>query len=311
MSLVQDFSLPSSDGVHALHVREWLPETENPKAVVQLVHGIAEHIGRYDPFARFLAGQGYYVCGDDHLGHGATAAGPEELGYTCGSGGWDRMVQDVRLLREQVGKRFPGVPYVLMGHSMGSFLSRTYLIRYPGTVDACILSGTGQQAPALVAVGRLIARLEKARLGEKGRSSLIQKLCFGAYNNRFRPVRTANDWISRDEAVVDAYNADPFCQFWPTVTLFGNMMDGIRFIQAPEHLKQMDVNTPILFFSGDQDPVGDAGAGVKKAYQSFLNAGCQKVELKLYPGGRHEMLNETNREEVFADVLAWLEKTLF
>lgn len=306
----QEFYFPSTDGVHSVHVQEWLPG-QTPRAVVQIVHGIAEYVGRYDHFARFLAFHGFYVCGDDHLGHGKTAANSDELGYTAERGGWSYMVDDVHALRVQTGEKYPDLPYLLLGHSMGSFISRTYLIRYPGTVDACALSGTGQQAPALVAFGSMFAKLERKRLGSHGRSGLVQKLCFGAYNNQFKPVRTPNDWISRDEKVVDAYNADPFCQFWPTVTLFGDMMGGIKFITDPDNLKQMDLNTPVLFFSGAQDPVGDSGKGVQKAYQSFLDAGCRNVSIRLYPNGRHEILNELNREEVYADVLAWMEDTLF
>ena len=310
MSTAQEFYFPSSDGVHSVHVQEWLPEGQ-PRAVVQLVHGIAEHVARYDHLARFLTAHGYYVCGDDHLGHGKTAAGPDELGYTSEQDGWTHMVDDLHALRRLTGEKYPGIPYLLLGHSMGSFLSRTYLIRYPGDVDACALSGTGQQAPALVAFGALFAKLERARLGSHGRSALIQKLCFGAYNNQFKPVRTPNDWISRDDAVVDAYNADPFCQFWPTVTLFGDMMGGIKLIAAPDNLSKMDKATPVYFFSGALDPVGDSGKGVQRAYQSFLNAGCQDVSIHLYPNGRHEILNELNREEVYSDLLAWMESRLF
>lgn len=310
MSSTQEFYFPSSDGVHSVHVQEWLPDGQ-PRAVVQLVHGIAEHVSRYDHFARFLTAHGYYVCGDDHLGHGKTASTSEELGYTCERDGWIHMVDDLYALRRLTGEKYPGIPYLLLGHSMGSFLSRTYLIRYPGTVDACALSGTGQQAPALVSFGSLFAKLERARLGPHGRSGLIQKLCFGAYNNQFKPVRTPNDWISRDKTVVDAYNADPFCQFWPTVTLFGDMMSGIKLIADPSNLAKMDKTTPVYFFAGAQDPVGDSGKGVQKAYRSFLDAGCQDVSIRLYPNGRHEILNELNREEVYADLLTWMEAKLF
>lgn len=310
MCVTREFYFDSSDGVHQLHAQEWLPSGQ-PRGVVQLVHGIAEHVGRYDGFARFLAERGFYVCGDDHLGHGRTARGPEELGFTCEQDGWRIMADDVRALRERTGGRYPGLPYLLLGHSMGSFLARTYLIRYPGTVDACALSGTGHQSRALIAFGRAVIALERARLGAQGRSRLVQKLCFGAYNLQFRPVRTANDWISRDEQVVDAYNADPCCQFQPTTALFGDMMDGLRFITDPQNLARMNPATPILFFSGDQDPVGGSGAGVKRAYHAFRKAGCTDVTMKLYPGGRHEMLNETNRDQVYRDVLAWMERVLF
>ena len=308
MARTGEFYFLSSDGKNQVHVQEWLPDSGLPRGVVQLVHGIAEYVGRYHDFACFLADHGFYVVGDDHLGHGKTAANADELGYTAPSGGWDRMVDDIFRLRTLTGEKYPALPYVLLGHSMGSFLARTYLIQHPGTVTACALSGTGQNPPALVALGRLVARLERARLGDHGRSGLIQQLCFGAYNGQFKPTRTNNDWICRDEAVVDAYCADPFCQFWPTVTLFGDMMGGLKFIADPRNLAKMDKCTPVLFFAGDQDPVGASGKGVQKAYQSFLDAGCTDVSIRLYPGGRHEILNETNRAEVYDDVLAWIEE---
>ena len=302
-----EFTFLSSDGTHQVHVQEWLPDCPIPRGVVQIVHGIAEYMGRYHDFACFLARHGFYVVGEDHLGHGKTAADDRELGYTAAQNGWDRMTEDVFLLRSKVKERYPNLPYVLLGHSMGSFLARTYLIRYPGTVTACVLSGTGENPPALVTLGRLLAKEERVRLGDHGRSKLIQSMCFGAYNGQFKPTRTNNDWICRDEAVVDAYCADPLCQFWPTVTLFGDMMDGLRFNANPKHLARMDKQTPIFFFSGDRDPVGDSGKGVEKVRRAFVKAGCRDVTLRLYPEGRHEMLNETNRAEVYQDVLDWIE----
>jgi alpha-beta hydrolase superfamily lysophospholipase len=306
MSSSQEFHFPSADGTASLYGRVWTPDEGRPTAVVQLVHGISEHIGRYDPFTQFLAEHGFVVTAEDHLGHGHTAPDADALGYTADRDGWVKMTDNVHALYERTRKQYPDLPYLLVGHSMGSFLARSFLIRFPGAVDACALLGTGQQSAPVLAGGLAACDLERLRLGKHGRSPILQSLCFGAYNKCFQPNRTPSDWVSSDPAVVDAYMADPFCQVIPTVTLMHDMLWGIRFNQKRSNLAQMDPKTPILFLSGALDPVGNNGAGVKKAYQSFLDAGCQDVTLKLYPEGRHEMLNERNRSQVFDDLLDWL-----
>ena len=309
MGSSQVFTFSSSDGVHQVSAVRWLPEGR-PRAVVQLVHGISEHMGRYDGFARFLTEHGFVVVGHDHLGHGRTAADPSEYGWFGEKGGWKYVVKDVRALRERTGAEFPGLPYVLMGHSMGSFVVRGYLMFWPGTVDGAILSGTGQEPPLTVAAGRVLSALLSRVKGTKAHSSLLDSLSVGRYNKQFKPLRTNADWISRDEAVVDAYRADPLCRFLPTVGMYHDMMVGLQLLARPENLRRMDPDTPVLFFSGDRDPVGANGAGVKKVAGWFKDAGVKDLTVTLYPGGRHEMLNETNRDEVYAHVLEWLEGCL-
>lgn len=309
MAKMREFTYPSADGHHRVHAVEWLPDQGAPRAVVQLVHGISEYILRYDPFARFLAEHGFAVVGHDHLGHGKTA-GPGEYGFLSEQKGWDFLAEDVRALRLAAGDRFAHLPYFLLGHSMGSFVARTYLIRWPGTVDGCILSGTGQESPLLVSLGKLLCTLIGGLRGPRAVSRLVTALSLGAYNKQFKPNRTPSDWICRDKAVVDAYVADPLCSFFPTVGMNRDMMGGLQLIAKPENLKRMDPDTPVYFFSGDRDPVGQNGAGVKKVAGFFRDAGVKDVTLKLYPGGRHEMLNEVNKEEVYADTLAWLEGRL-
>lgn len=308
MAKFNEFTFPSSDGQHQIYCSLWLPDEGEPKAVVQLVHGISEYVDRYDHLARFLAGHGYAVCGGDHLGHGRTGKQDSIFGYFARHDGWTLVTADVRRLRQLMGERYPGVPYFLMGHSMGSFLTRTYLCRYPGEVSGAILSGTGQEPALLVGAGKLLSSLIGRFKGYDYVSPLVHSLSLGAYNKQFAPNRTTADWISRDEAVVDAYMADPFCQIMPTVGLYRDMLGGLQYIASRRALAQMDPGTPVYIYSGDKDPVGSNGAGVKKVYGYFEKHGTRDLSLKLYAGGRHEMHNELNREEVFSDVLAWLEK---
>ena len=308
MAKFYEFTFPSSDGLHQIHCSQWLPDEGQPKAVVQIVHGISEYVGRYDQFARFLADHGYAVCGEDHLGHGRTGNQDSIFGYFARYDGWTLVTADVRQLRRLMGERFPSLPYFLLGHSMGSFLTRTYLCRYPGEINGAILSGTGQEPPLIVGGGKLLASLLARFRGPQYISPLVHSLALGAYNKQFAPNRTTADWITRDEAVVDAYMVDPFCQITPTVSLYRDMLGGLQYIASRRALSQMDPNTPVYIYSGDKDPVGANGAGVKQVHGYFNTYGTRDLTLKLYEGGRHEMHNELNRDEVFADVLTWLDQ---
>ncbi len=306
MCETENFSFLSADGIHQIQCRLWLPACP-PRGVVQIVHGVAEHMGRYEDTARFLTGHGFAVCGEDHLGHGRTAS-DGKYGYFGPKNGWSLLVRDIAQLRQSMGQRFPKIPYFILGHSMGSFLTRTYLIQYPGTVHGAILSGTGQEAPALVSMGQALSALLCRLKGPDYVSDLVYSLSLGNYNRPFRPNRTDSDWLSRDEASVDAFLADPLCGFHPTVGMFRDMLRGIRFIGAPCNAAKMDPSTPVLFLSGDRDPVGSMGAGVQRVAKLFTDAGCRSLSVKLYPGARHEILNEINRREVWDDLLHWLEK---
>ena len=296
----QEFFFPSSDGEHQVHAVLWLPDTGRPKAVVQIVHGICEYALRYEDFALYLTGHGYAVAGSDHLGHGLTAKGPEEYGYFTD---WFQLTRDVRTLRTLMGERFPGIPYFLLGHSMGSFQARTYLIDYPGTLDGCILSGTGQENALTVAFGKFVTSLGDPHKVNK----LFLNLSLGAYNKKFAPNRTTADWVSRDEALVDKYLADPLCNFRTTAGMNHAMMVGLQYIADKKNLAKMDPDTPVALFSGDADPVGGMGKGVRTVHGFFREAGCKDLTMKLYPGARHEILNEINREEAYADILGWLD----
>ena len=302
------FHYPSARDGCSIHALEWAPEGP-PRGIVHLVHGISEHIGRYDETARFLAEHGFLVCGEDHLGHGRTVT-DGSYGFFAPENGWTLAARDVRALRKLEGARHPNLPYFLLGHSMGSFLTRTYLSLWPGTVSGAVLMGTGQEPAPLVALGKRISALECRRLGPRGVSPLVHTLSLGAYNRRFRPSRTPSDWLSRDPAEVDAFLADPLCQSRPTVSLFRDMMGGLQLIARRDQLARMDPSVPVCFLSGQEDPVGGMGRGVEQVVRMFQDAGCRDLSLHLYPGARHELFHEQNRREVWADLLDWLEDRL-
>ena len=309
MSEIKDFYFPSSNGENQIFVREWRPEG-SARAVLQLSHGVDEHILRYDAFARFLNDQGILVVGNDHLGHGRSVKDEADFLWFSEKDGWTQVVDDLHQVYIKIKSENPELPYFLLGHSMGSFLARSYLIRYPGGLTGAILSGTNQMPEPMRLAGRVLARADVRKNGTRHRSKRINALAFGAYNKQFAPNRTSADWLSRDEKAVDKHIADPLCNRDITSGLFYEMLGGLGFIKEPENLKKMDLSMPVLFFAGDQDPVGRQGKGVRQAYRSFLKAGCKDVSLKLYPGGRHEMLNETNRAEVYRDLLSWIESKL-
>ena len=306
-----EFTFPSSDAATQLHAAEWLPEEPTAiRAVLQISHGVSEYILRYEPLAQYLTERGFAVAGHDHLGHGGSVPTGGTRLYFGPKGSWNQVAEDLRVRRQLIRSRFPGIPCFLLGHSMGSFLARTDLIRHPGEVEGAILMGTGQMSPVLLAGGTAIAALEAHRLGEARSSPLVEKLAFGAYNKRFAPNRTAFDWLSRDLDNVDRYIADSQCGGSPTIGLFREMLSGIRFITRQENVAKMDLRIPVLFLSGEMDPVGDCGKGVRRAYESFRRAGVQDVTCKLYPGLRHEILCEAERETVFQDLFDWISARL-
>ncbi|WP_369283708.1 lysophospholipase [Oscillibacter sp. GMB15532] len=306
----REFTVLSHDGKTPLHAVEWLPEGKC-RAVLQIAHGVSEYVLRYEELAAYLTERGVAVVGNDHLGHGGSVASGAPRVYFGPAGSWDTVTDDLYALRTLEGRKFPGLPYFLLGHSMGSFLVRTYLIRYPGTVDGAILMGTGQMPSALTAAGRAVSAAECRRIGEEQASPLVQKLAFGAYNKAFAPNRTEFDWVSSDEKTVDFYAADPCCGENPSVGLFREMLRGIAFITNRSNVRRMNLSTPVLFVSGEEDPVGERGRGARRAYRSFQRAGVRDAELKLYPGARHEILNDVCRREVCRDLADWLLARVF
>lgn len=309
MPSFQDFYFQSSTGRTSIHALKCVPDGK-PRAVVQIAHGIAEHIDRYRPFMEFLADNGFVAAGNDHLGHGKSIRVPEEQGFFAEKDGWWRVVDDMDKLHGIMSKEYPELPYVLFGHSMGSFLTRTYLIKHPDRYDAVILSGTGHQSPALVLGGNAAASVMAKLNGAMGDGAKLDSLAFGTYLSKIENPRTKFDWLSRDTEQVDKYIADPLCGFVGKIGLYRDMMQGIKFITSEKNIAQMNKEKPVYFMSGDGDPVGDYGKGVERAYKAFCNAGLHDVFMRLYPGGRHEMLNETNKEQVYQDILNWLNEKI-
>ncbi len=306
MPTFTDFTFLSSNGKTNIRARRCDPDCV-PRGIIQIAHGIAEHIERYDDFALFLAENGFVVFGNDHLGHGKSINDESELGFFAEEGGWEMAVKDMRSLHDLAVAEFPGIPCFLFGHSMGSFLTRTYIIHHRSGLDGVIISGTGQQAKALVMGGKMLGKMEIKKKGAKYKSDMLNNIAFGKYNDGFDTPRTISDWLSRDEAAVDKYIEDPLCGYIPSASLFYDMMCGIDFITKPRNVQRMKKDLPVYFMSGDADPVGENGKGVLRAYKSFLAAGMRDVTVKLYHEGRHEMLNELNKEEVYKDILNWLD----
>ncbi len=305
MPTFKDFYFNSSTGKNKIHARMCVPDAE-PRAIVQIIHGIAEYIGRYDEFMSFLADNGIIAVGTDHLGHGKSIECEEQTGFFAYDNGWDYVVRDEEVLRLAMHENYPELPIIVFGHSMGSFMTRTLLIRYPDAFNAAIISGTGNQGAALVNGGLFMGNLVTGLRGAHHYSKFLNNLAFGSYNKIYDNPKTEYDWLSRDEANVQKYIDDPLCGFIPSCSLFRDMMTGVKFITNKKNLTAMNKDMPVYFMSGDMDPVGECGKGVQKAYNNFLEAGMKDVSIKLYPGGRHEMLNEINKDEVYADILAWL-----
>lgn len=306
----EEFYFPSRDNKTKIHAVRWTPESEKPLCIVQIVHGMAEYIERYEELAQFLVKHNVVVTGEDHLGHGKSISEGKNPGYFCEQDPATVVVRDVHRLKKMTQEAYPGVPYILLGHSMGSFIARNYLCRYGSGIDGALILGTGMQPGALLAVSKLIAGLQKIFFGDNHISKFIDHAAFGGYNKKFSPQRTSVDWLSKDEAKVDAYIADPLCGFTFTVNGFRTLFTLISRIRKTENLEKIPKELPVHFASGEDDPVGNYGRGVRAAYESLENVGMKNLSIKLYPADRHELHNETDREQVMEDLWQWIEKTI-
>ena len=302
----EEFYFDSRDGEHKIHSIRWVPEHDKPVCVLQIIHGMTEHIDRYDGFAQYMAGKGILVVGDDHLGHGKSVRPGEPYGYFCKEDAATVLVRDEHRLKKMTQEQYQGVPYIILGHSMGSFIARNYLIRYGSGIDGAVIMGTGMQSKIQLAAARALAGIQILFCGPKHVSKLIDKLAFGMFNKRIEAPKTPSDWLCSNEESVKRYRQDPMCNFTFTANGFQTLMKLIWNLHDVEKLKKMPRQLPVFFVAGEEDPVADYGRAVKQVYESFLQLGMERVQMKLYPGDRHEILHETDRAEVYADIYRWI-----
>lgn len=307
--IFEEGTFPSAEGTACVHYYVWRPAQGQPKAVIQLSHGMCEYVQRYDAWARRFCEAGYVFCGNDHLGHGHTAPDEEGLGYTHPNRGAAYMVEDLHTMTALMKKQFAGVPVVLYGHSMGSFAARAYLTRYGEELAAAIISGTaGAGMPT--GLGKLLAHTIARVKGEHHRSKLLASIAFGSYNKRFAQEQDHASWLTRDAEVRKRYREDPFSHYLFTTAGYDTLFSLLHEVSKREWAQKVPKTLPVLVLSGEMDPVGGYGKGPRQVYDRLVKAGCGRVALRLYQDGRHEMHNEINRDEVFADLVAYLEEVL-
>ena len=300
-----EFYYPSADGKTKIHAVEWLPDGE-PKAILQIAHGVTEYILRYEEFAKFLTEKGIAVVGNDHIGHGTSIAEGAERMYFGPEGRCDCVVEDIKKCLEITKNKFPNTPYCLLGFSLGSFLARTYLTKYPGTLNGAIIMGSGQLPPFQISIAKFMVNNEAKKVGEDHTSPTIQKLSYETYNKYFAPNRTKYDWLCASTTSLDEYIKDTMRGEDFTAGLFRELLNGMAFTAKQSNIEKIDKNIPILFLSGDKDPVGEQGKGVIKAYDCFKKAGIKDVKMKLYPGLRHDILREDCKQDIFEYIYNWM-----
>ncbi|RCW67032.1 alpha-beta hydrolase superfamily lysophospholipase [Saliterribacillus persicus] len=289
-----------------IFIKTWMPKNQSPQAIVQLSHGMVEHISRYNAFAQFLADHGFLVIGNDHRGHGQTGEQNQSLGYFTKSEDIDTLVEDLNEVTTYINRKFPTLPVYLLGHSMGSFLARRYLQKRPAYLDGVILSGSGFQSPYILSSAKKLARFLIRKNDEKQKGEILNRLTFLGYNKKIKNNSTVFDWLTRDPTIIEEYLKDDYCGFTPTNQFFFVLYDGIEKVQQSNTHNEVAQDLPILLISGEEDPVGNYGKGLKKLMEFYVSEGFENLNLHLYPNGRHEILNEINRHEVFQDVLDWL-----
>ena len=306
--VTSNFTFLSNDGKTAVHAVKWAPDTGDYKAILQITHGMVEFIERYIPFAEFLTSKGYMVVGHDHIGHGQSVANKEDWGYFCEGNPSDVLVEDMHKLRSLIQEDYPELPYFMLGHSMGSFMLRKYLAVHNERLRGAIIMGTGFIPENMTSLAlKLTAFIAKLR-GSRHRSKLIQSLAFGADYKGFDMTgeKPENSWLTKDVAIVDAYYKEPRCTYMFTVNGYKGLFEAVNFSCNPENAARIPKKLPLFIVSGEQDPVGGLGKGVKDVYDMYKAAGMFDLTYKLYKNDRHEILNETDKQIVFDDLLAWM-----
>ncbi len=303
--------LESRTDQHRIPVCQWRPATA-AKAVVHISHGMAEHSGRYQELAKLLTSQGFLVYAHDHRGHGATISSTDNTlnqGHFGDQNGWKNVVEDLKMVVDYIFSENQGVPCFLLGHSMGSYILQSYLIRYNPQIAGSILSGSNYVSGPLLTLGKLVSKFEVWRQGGHGNSPIIHQLTFGGYNRKFKPDTTEFDWLSRDPESVRQYAEDPLCGFRCTNQLWCDLFGGLQVICSVENLKKINNQLPILIMGGDKDPVS-APDGLKQLEAACIKSGHEQITLKVYPNARHELFHEVNRQEVFDHLIKWLKSHL-
>ena len=304
----EEFFIPSNDGITKLHCIAWIPD-EEPRAVLQITHGMVEYIGRYDAFASFMAEHDIAVIGHDHLGHGQSVTGEEKLGYFCHEQGGSVVIEDIYAVTKEAAARWPGKKIFLLGHSMGSFMVRRYLALHSAEISGAVIMGTGWIPAPLAGIGLAMSRLTMFFRGEFFRSRLLTSLALGSNNKPFEPARTPNDWLSRNTENVDRYQADPLCGYMFTAAAYRDFFTVLKLVAAEDGYDSISPELPILIVSGGEDPVGGKTA-CPKVLEGYKKRGFLDVTMKLYPEDRHEILNELDRENVYGDILRWMEERI-
>ncbi|MBQ7105310.1 MAG: alpha/beta fold hydrolase [Bacilli bacterium] len=299
----EEFFYRSSDNVTDIHAIKW--DIENPRAVLQVAHGVTEYIDRYDEFAKYLNEKGIVVVGNDHLGHGKSISEEKGPMYFGKEGSWDFAVEDLYSLYTKTKIEYPDIPYFILGFSLGSFLVRTLLIKHSEVSDGAILVGTGQTSWLNIKLGLMMANKEAKEHGDNAFTEKIDDLTFGTYNKKFKPNKTKLDWLCSNEDALDLYMKDPSRGESFSAGLFRELLSGMMYDRDIDNIKKMNRDLPILFLSGSDDPVGDYGKGVDKAYKDFKKAGIKNLSIKMYPGLRHDILNEKSKNEIYEDVSEW------
>lgn len=311
--MMKSFTLKMDDG-YELCLNRWQPDTEEEiKGVIQLHHGLAEHSLRYDRFGSVLAENGYVLNAYDMRGHGRTAEVAEKngtgmFGKLADKKGFDRAVADLKAVTDNLKNDFPGKKTIVMGHSFGSFVTQGYIEEHGNEIDACILCGTAGPRPALVTVGSIATHIITFFAGKNKSVAMLDKLAFGSYNQRVKNPRTEFDWLSANPSNVDMYKMDNWCGIPLTASFFCSMMEGLTKIHKSANMKKIPTTLPVFFIWGSEDPVGSYGATIKNLIEIYKSNGMEKIDQKEYPGDRHEILNEDNKEEVENDIISWVSK---
>ena len=303
---LKNFTFKSEEGTE-IYVYNWVPDSEvKVKGVVQIAHGMAETAARYERFAEFMTKNGYIIYINDHRGHGKTAGSLEKVGYLADEDGFDWMAKDLHQLSGVIKKEHPELPLFLYGHSMGSYVAQRYIMLFGNELKGALLSGSNGKQGLILTLGTVVAKQEIKKHGRKVKSDKLNQMSFGGFNKAFAPNRTDFDWLSRDNAEVDKYVNDPYCGFVCTTGFFSDLLLGLKTIEKKENVALVPKTLPIFIFSGALDPCGKNGKGVTKLFNTYKKQGISDVTLKLYPEARHELLNETNRDEVMKDFLTWV-----